>query len=119
MRRELESRGLQADVIQIDMFNYDPDTSFDAVYEQTSLCAIHPEQRLNYEKKLCNWLKPGGSLYALFMQTGMEGGPPFHCDVTDMRALFSALRWDWGEDESLHSPHPSGRFELGYRLIKR
>lgn len=119
MRRELEDEELQADIIQTDMFDYNPDTSFDAIYEQTSLCAIHPEQHSDYEKKLYSWLRPGGSLYALFMQTGVEGGPPFHCDVTDMRELFHASRWDWGEGESLHSPHPSGRFELGYRLIKR
>ena len=119
MRRELEIEGLSAEVIQIDMFNFVPSEPFDAIYEQTSLCAIQPEQRLAYEEKLYGWLKPGGSLFALFMQTGVEGGPPFHCDVAAMRELFDASRWDWGDDEFQHSPHPSGRHELGYRLIRR
>jgi protein-L-isoaspartate O-methyltransferase len=118
MHRELEMEGLQAEVIQADMFEYIPEMPFDAIYEQTSLCAINPEQREAYEKKLYEWLKPGGSLCALFMQTEAEDGPPFHCDVIAMKELFEASRWDWGEDEALHSPHPSGRFELGHRLIK-
>ena len=119
MKRELEIEGLSAEVIQIDMFDFDPNSPFDAVYEQTSLCAIQPEQREAYEKCLYRWLKPGGSLFALFMQTGVEGGPPFHCDVAAMRELFEASRWDWGSDASQHSPHPSGRHELGHRLIRR
>jgi len=119
MRRELAAEGLHAEVIQVDMFDYLPPSPFDAVYEQTSLCAINPEQHQAYEQKLYEWLKPGGSLYALFMQTGAEGGPPFHCDLIAMKELFDSSHWDWGQDDSMHSPHPSGRFELGHRLIKR
>lgn len=118
MRRELEAEGLRADVVQADMFTFTPQSPFDAVYEQTSLCAIEIEQREAYEKKLCEWIKPGGSLFALFMQTGVEGGPPFHCDLSAMRELFPDSRWSWS-DESQHSPHPSGRHELGYQLIRR
>ncbi|HKI60363.1 MAG TPA: methyltransferase domain-containing protein [Mariprofundaceae bacterium] len=119
MKRELENEGLSAEVIQIDMFDFVPTEPFDAIYEQTSLCAIQLEQREAYEKRLYRWLKPGGSLFALFMQTGIEGGPPFHCDVAAMRELFDASRWDWESDAAQHSPHPSGRHELGHRLIRR
>ena len=119
MRRELAAEGLHAEVIQVDMFDFVPAAPFDAIYEQTSLCAIQLEQREFYEEKLYAWLKSGGSLFALFMQTGVEGGPPFHCDVNAMRELFPSSRWDWGDGDSQHSPHPSGRHELGYRLIKR
>ncbi|MDT8376966.1 MAG: methyltransferase domain-containing protein [Mariprofundaceae bacterium] len=119
MRRELEIEGLHANVIQMDMFDYIPETPFDAIYEQTSLCTVNPERRQVYEQKLYQWLKPGGSLYALFMQTDAEDGPPFHCDVTAMQELFDASRWEWGEDAAVDSPHPSGRFELGHRLIRR
>jgi len=119
MRRELQAEGLAADVVKVDMFDYRPDTPFDAIYEQTSLCAIQPEQRLAYEQKLYGWLRPGGSLFALFMQTGAEGGPPFHCNVGDMHNLFADSRWEWGDGDPQHSPHPSGRHETGYRLIRR
>jgi len=119
LRRELEREGLDATVVQADMFDFVADRPFDAVYEQTSLCAIRPDQRRAYENRLCQWLKPGGSLFALFMQTGQAGGPPFHCDVEAMRVLFDASRWQWDSGDSQHSPHPSGRHELGYRLIRR
>lgn len=119
MRRELAAEGVAASVIRIDMFRYQPDEPFDAIYEQTSLCAIRPEQCRAYEQKLCGWLKPGGSLFALFMQTGVAGGPPFHCDLSEMRELFATSRWQWESDDSEHSPHPSGRHELGHRLIRR
>ena len=42
------------------------------------------------------------------MQTGKDGGPPFHCDVAAMRALFDATQWDWPEALSAMVPHPSG-----------
>lgn len=119
MRRTLAAEGLSAEVIQADMFAYTPSNPFDAVYEQTSLCAIQPEQRPQYEQKLHRWIKSGGSLFALFMQTDTDGGPPFHCDVHTMRDLFDDSRWDWGRGEAQRSAHPSGRHELGYRLIKR
>ncbi len=119
MRRELAAEGVDAEVIQVDMFDFVPASPFDAIYEQTSLCAIRPEEREAYEKKLYAWLKPGGSLFALFMQTGCEGGPPFHCDVNAMKELFVPSRWDWGKSDSRHSPHPSGRHELAYQLIRR
>lgn len=80
MRQKLKAEGLQANIIQIDMFDYEQETSFDAIYEQTSLCAIDPDQRLDYEKKLYSWLKPGGVLCALFMQTGAEAAR--HITVT-------------------------------------
>ncbi len=119
IRRELAAEGLQADIIQADMFTYLPKEPFDAVYEQTSLCAIDPKLRPDYEKKLYSWLKPGGLLYALFMQTGGESGPPFHCDIMDMKALFDTGRWQWVHDEPLQTSHPSGRFELGFKLKRR
>jgi SAM-dependent methyltransferase len=44
----------------------------------------------------------GGSLFALFVQAQRPGaaegqiqGPPYHCDIHGMRALFPAPRWVW------------------------
>ncbi|MDX8406848.1 MAG: methyltransferase domain-containing protein [Mariprofundaceae bacterium] len=119
LKQQLAQAQLQAEVILGDLFNYAPETPFDVVYEQTCLCAIRPEQRAAYEKQLYGWLKPGGRLLALFMQTGAEGGPPFHCDVQDMRELFPASRWQWPQAEAQKVPHHNGRFELGYTLMRR
>jgi len=116
LKRALADRGLSALVLLADLFEFKPEAPFDAVYEQTCLCAIQPGQREAYESLLHTWLRPGGTLFALFMQTGAEGGPPFHCDLLAMRRLFPESRWTWPVVEPEFVPHRNGRFELGYRL---
>jgi len=41
-RALLQAQGLVAEVIQADVLSYQPPHPFDAIYEQTCLCAIHP-----------------------------------------------------------------------------
>jgi len=118
MQSMLEKENLSATLIHADMFDLEL-APFDAVYEQTCLCAIQPAQREEYEQWLYNHLKPGGQLLALFMQTGAEGGPPFHCDLSDMTSLFDASRWQWSESDGDTVAHPSGRHELAHLLIRR
>lgn len=116
----LDAAGVSATVVQGDLFRLHPHHPFDAVYEQTCLCAIEPGQRQAYAEKLYGWLRPGGHLYALLMQTGVTGGPPFHCDLLAMRELFCPPRWQWPEGEQpVFTPHRNGRFELGYCLIRQ
>jgi len=40
--------------------------AFDAIYEQTCLCALYPDRWRQYADQLHRWLAPGGRLYALF-----------------------------------------------------
>ncbi len=119
LQAALHAADVTAEIISGDLFDYKPDVPFDAIYEQTCLCAIRPNQRGAYEARLFEWLNPGGRLYALFMQTGAEGGPPFHCDLLAMRKLFDASHWQWSEHLPLFVPQRSGRFELGYQLIRQ
>lgn len=117
LSQQLQQEQLDAELVNGDLFAYAPDQRFDAVYEQTCLCAIEPEQRADYEQRLHGWLKPEGVLYALFMQTGVRGGPPFHCDLIMMRELFDASRWQWPvETGPVLVLHKNGRFELGHML---
>ncbi|WP_018174059.1 MULTISPECIES: methyltransferase domain-containing protein [unclassified Thioalkalivibrio] len=118
LREQLEREGLEAEVVQADMLAWQPETPVDGVYEQTSLCAIPPEQWPAYEQQLHAWLRPDGELFACFMQTGREGGPPFHCEMADMRALFPDSRWEWRNDAG-RTEHTNGKFELLHRLIRR
>jgi len=118
MQAILEKEHLSATLIHADMFDLDL-APFDAIYEQTCLCAIQPMQREVYEQWLYNHLKPGGQLLALFMQTGAEGGPPFHCGLSDMTSLFDASRWQWPESDGDTVAHPSGRHELAHILIRQ
>ncbi len=110
LRGRLEHQGLTAEVIQADIFEFEPGRTFDAIYEQTCLCAIHPSLWPTYEALLRRWLRVGGKLFALFMQTEQPEGPPFCCRLEEMRRLFSA-GWTWlGQPQRLE--HPMGLHEL-------
>jgi SAM-dependent methyltransferase len=97
-RALLTAQGLSGDVVQADVLTYQPGKPFDAIYEQTCLCALHPDHWVNYARQLRQWLKPQGSIWALFMQMtrpestseGVIAGPAYRCDINAMRALFSA-----------------------------
>lgn len=118
LRRALAERNLEATLHRADFLNWRPDAPFDAVYEQTSLCALPPSQWPDYERCLFDWLKPGGVLLALFMQTGRGGGPPWHCDPVAMQRLFKPPRWRWRERREELIEHPSGLREMAAVLIR-
>jgi len=119
LENSLRQEALSATLICGDLFEYDADQTFDAIYEQTCLCALSPNMRKPYEQKLYQWLKPEGTLYFSMMQTGSENGPPFHCDWLDMQKLFDASRWQWPEKPPYMISRPEGKhFELLYQLTK-
>lgn len=115
----LSEAGLSAEVVQADLLQWTSAQPFDAVYEQTALCALMPDTWVDYAERLRAWLKPGGRLYALFMQTGRPGGPPFHCDLDEMRRLFADADWMWPNTAPLKVSHPTGLHELGFILTSR
>lgn len=119
----------RARVVQADVLAYSPPHAFDAVYEQTCLCAIHPEHWMTYARRLQDWLRPQGQLFALFMQVPREAateqgviqGPPYHCDINAMRALFPESAWEWPQPPYTKVPHPNltPGHELAVRLLRR
>ncbi len=123
VQESLAREGLNADVLQADVLQWQPDAPFDApfdaIYEQTCLCALPDDVWPDYAERLHGWLRPDGRLYALFMQTGQPGGPPRHCDLLHMHRIFDEERWQWPESEPLFVPHRNGRFELGYILTRK
>lgn len=114
---ELQRQSLSANVVHMDLFAYCPAGEFDAVYEQTCLCAIDPSQWETYQQLLSCWLRPGGSLFAMFMQTDRPEGPPFACHPTTMQKLFSSPIWNWASEPEKVS-HPAGMHELGCILTR-
>lgn len=116
LESKLSKENVSASVIQTNLLEWKTEKSFDAVYEQTCLCALNPEQWRPYVEKLRQWLKPGGKLYALFMQTHQVGGPPFHCDIGEMQRLFPARHWNWNDQSGKKIPHPIGHEELAFVL---
>jgi methyl halide transferase len=122
-RHRLRSADLPGQVIQADVLSYLPECPFDAVYEQTCLCAISPDHWIRYSQQLAHWIRPGGHLYAMFMQASRPGreqglveGPPFHCDINAMHALFNSSQWHWPEGKLTQVPHKNGLFELAVIL---
>ena len=118
-RAALAEARLSADLIEADLLSWAPNQPMDGVYEQTCLCALPPERWPSYARRLHAWIRPGGVLFALFMQTGQPGGPPFHCDLSAMAELFPARDWHWLDDQPQHAAHGDAREELGYRLERR
>ena len=122
-RRRLDRAGLDATLIEADALAWRPHRAFDAVYEQTCLCALYPDQWRDYADQLHRWLAPGGRLYALFVQfprpdaaEGAIQGPPYHCDINAMRALFPEPRWAWPKPPYPRTTHPRGLAELAVIL---
>ena len=119
LRQRLGEQRLHADVQQVDLFAWEPDGAYDAIYDQTSLCAMVPSQWPDYERRLHRWLHSDGQLFILFMQTERSGGPPFHCDLSEMRRLFSEARWHWSDEPPLKVPHSVGFVEQGCALARK
>jgi len=125
-RRRLDAAALSAEMLVADVLEWQPGSFFDAAYEQTCLCALHPDDWTRYADRLHAWLRPGGVLCALFMQVrrhsadqGAIEGPPYHCDINAMRALFPGTKWDWPKPPYLAVPHPRGWTELAVVLTRR
>ena len=116
---QLLELGLHARVVQADLLRWQTTEPFDGIYEQTCLCALEPAKWPSYERRLADWLVPGGCLFALFMQTGQSSGPPYDCPVAAMRDLFALDRWTWLDHTALRVEHPAGIHEEGFILLRR
>ena len=122
----LKEAEADATLVQADALTWQPDRPFDAVYEQTCLCALHPDDWIAYAKQLHRWVAPGGKLFALFVQLlrphaadGFVQGPPYHCDINAMRALFPETMWGWPKPPYARTTHPKGLAELAVVLARR
>ena len=68
-RAHFERLKVNARAEQANLFEWEPDTPFDAIYDQTCLCALPPDLWPAYARRLHRWLRPDGSLFILFMQS--------------------------------------------------
>jgi len=125
-RARLADAGVHATVVEADVLAWSPGAPFDAVYEQTCLCALHPDHWVAYARQLHAWLRPGGRLFALFVQMARPGaaqgsidGPPYHCDINAMRALFDASKWTWAKPPYERVPHHMAFFEIATVIARR
>ena len=104
--------------VEGDVFVWQPGVALDAVYDQTCLCALNPQRWGDYERQLYRWLRPGGALFLLMMQTGQWGGPPYDSPPDAVRAVFTTDRWDWPATLGEAVPH-GPRAEIPVILHRR
>lgn len=119
-RDMLQRDQLAANLVEADVLAWQPARPADVIFEQTCLCALYPDRWVDYATQLHGWLKPGGKLLALFLQTlrpdsaqGVIEGPPYHCDINAMRALFPGQRWAWPAP-----PYPQVKQAGGLGLVE-
>ena len=125
-RDRLERAGVSATLIEADALAWQAPTPFDAIYEQTCLCALHPDHWRRSAAQLDAWLAPGARLFALLMQVSRPGaaegrieGPPYHCDINAVRALFPETQWEWPAPPYPRVPHAGTWAELAVVLRHR
>jgi len=119
LEKRLTEASLEATLVEADLLSWQAPEPFDAVYEQTCLCALLPRYWPDYAARLCQWLQPNGLLLALFMQSNKRNGVPYHCALPDMRALFDSRNWQWPHAEPEAIPHPRNVFEYAVVLRRR
>lgn len=78
-------------LVQKDFFELEL-KEFDLVLEQTFFCALAPELRSSYVKKMHELLKDGGKLAGLFFDFPLtENGPPFGGSKAEYLDLFQPM----------------------------
>lgn len=78
-----------AQLVHGDFFHHSG--TYDLIIEQTFFCALEPEQREAWTKKMHELLAPGGKVVGLLFECSFEGGPPFGGQREEYRALFEPL----------------------------
>jgi methyl halide transferase len=70
-----------------DFFEFDG--QFDRVIEHTFFCAIEPDRRFEYVRKVKTLLKPGAKLVGLLFDRPFTDGPPFGGSASEYTELFA------------------------------
>lgn len=74
---------------EADFFKSPDRGPFDFVYENTFLCALPPNRRQDYARRVHALLKPRGSLIGLFYYGTDTDGPPFPITRATAETIFA------------------------------
>ncbi|KAK6914439.1 TPMT family, partial [Dillenia turbinata] len=70
--------------LKADFFTWPPNELFDLIFDYTFFCAIEPEMRSAWARKIDEMLKPDGELITLmFPVSDHVGGPPYKAAVSE------------------------------------
>lgn len=73
-------------IIEGDFFEHEG--NYDLILEQTFFCALPPEKRSDYVRKMHDLLRPDGRLCGVLFDRQFDGGPPFGGSEKEYRNLF-------------------------------
>ncbi len=103
-------------LVHCDFFDYQTE-KFDLILEQTFFCAIHPELRAKYFKKMHKLLKETGALVGLlFNDTLNSDKPPFGGNAEEYRKYFEQLFFVHTFERAYNSIEPRKGRELFINL---
>lgn len=98
---------------------FELEEKFDLVLEQTFFCAINPEKRADYAKKMSEILNPGGKLSGLLFDFPLESGPPFGGTEQEYRSYFEPYFTIKLMERAHNSIKPRQGRELFFQLVKK
>lgn len=75
LRRELGVPEAQARVVVTDFFDFEPDDRFELAWDYTFFCAIDPERRAAWGRRMAELIAPGGLVVSLVFPV-VPGAPP-------------------------------------------
>jgi SAM-dependent methyltransferase len=74
---------------QADFFSFTPERAPQWVYERAFLCALRPERRADYARRMAGLLAPGGVLAGFFWLGATAKGPPFGIEEAELDDLLA------------------------------
>ena len=99
-------------IYQVDFFTHEEE--YDLIIEQTFFCALSPELRESYVKKMHQLLKPNGKLIGLLFQFPLSNdGPPFG----GSKELYEQLFLPYFHIKTLETAHNSIKPRKGNELF--
>ncbi len=94
------------------------DGKYDLIIEQTFFCAIDPNLRGAYAKKISSLLNPNGKLVGLLFDREFEGGPPFGGSQSEYMDVFKPFFASVSIETCYNSIEPRAGTELFIQMIK-
>ena len=108
-RARLERLHVKAQVTRADLLLWNPAAPFDAIYDQTCLCALPPSHMAGLHRAAARLAQARRrAVHPVHAVTLGPAGPPFHCDLGQMRLLFPETNWIWPDTLPATVAHSPG-----------
>jgi len=91
---------------------------YDRIIEQTFFCALSPDLREGYARKMRELLVPGGKLVGVLFDRDFGGGPPFGGNRAEYEALFRPVFEEVRIEPCVNSIPPRAGSEVFIQLSR-